>query len=386
MSDHAPPPARPLGAVAQAGMFAFGIVMALVGAVVPALSQQLAFTLADVGTLFLVMNFTMLSTSLVLGLVMDRFGLKPPLAAGAALVGVALVLIGSADRFADLVLGVLCLGAGGGAVNGSSNTLVADLHEDPARKAAALNLLGVFFGIGALFLPFSLGALTSALGMSGVLYAAAALCLLTSAVAAALRFPAPKQRQGLPFAQMAQFVRVPFVLALGCLLFFQSGNEFALGGYISSFLTHELQLPIAAASYGLAAYWASIMVGRLVLSRLLLRLRPPLVVLGSAIVSAAGALLIATATVPAQAIAGVIVTGLALAGIFPTVLGVAGARHAEHSGTVFGILFTIALSGGMTIPWAAGHLAEAAGLRWVFVLVAGNFAAVGALMMVARGK
>jgi fucose permease len=66
------------------------------------------------------------------------------------------------------------------------------------------------------------------------------------------------------------------------------------------------------------------------------------------------------------------------------VLGLAGARFPAHSGTVFGILFTVALAGGMTIPWMAGHLADAAGLRWVFVLAAINFVAVALLNIIAR--
>jgi hypothetical protein len=32
-------------------------------------------------------------------------------------------------------------------------------------------------------------------------------------------------------------------------------------------------------------------------------------------------------------------------------------------GTVFGVLFSIALIGGMSFPWAAGHLAQASGFR-----------------------
>ena len=84
-----------------------------------------------------------------------------------------------------------------------------------------------------------------------------------------------------------------------------------------------------------------------------------------------------------MAIAAILVTGLALAGIFPTVLGVAGAAFREHSGTVFGILFTVALTGGMTMPWVAGNLAASTGLRAVFVLAAVNFLAIAVLNVVA---
>lgn len=377
MTGSAEPPARALAAVSQAAMFVFGIVMALVGAVVPSLTERLPLTLADVGTLFLAMNFSMLVASLVLGLVVDRVGLKLPLALGAALVAVALVLIATAGALAPLVAAVACLGFGGGALNGGANTLVADLHRDPRRKAAALNLLGVFFGFGALFLPFSLGALTSRFGAGGLLQAAAALSLAIGLASAALAFPTPKQRQGWPLAELPRFVRMPVVRALALLLFFQSGNEFVLGGYIASFLTRELDVALGTASYWLAAYWAAIMVIRMVLSRLLLRVNASAVVLAGAVLSAAGALTIGFSGSATLAGVGIVLTGLALGGIFPTVLGLAGTRLPAHSGTVFGILFTAALTGGMLMPWISGHLAEASGLPRVFALVAINFAIIG---------
>jgi len=381
-----PLPTRALGAVSQAAMFVFGIVMALVGAVVPSLSDRLGLTLGDVGTLFLVMTFAMLVASLVLGLIVDRLGLKLPLVTGAGLVALGLALIGGAVSLDYLLPGVACLGFGGGALNGGANTLVADLHGDPRRKAAALNLLGVFFGFGALFLPFSLGALTSRLGVAGLLYVAAVLCIAIALAGAALAFPTPKQRQEWPLAEMPRFLRMPIVRALAILLFFQSGNEFVLGGYIASFLTRELDVSIGTASYWLAAYWASIMAARMVLSRLLLHVSAPSVVLGSALLSGVGVLIIGLADTPAVAAFGVVLTGLALGGIFPTVLGLAGARFPEHSGTVFGILFTIALSGGMLMPWISGHLAEAAGLQRVFALAAVNFAIIAAMSVAVRRR
>jgi fucose permease len=380
----APPDARALGGLAQAGMFVFGIVMALVGAIVPALSERLPLTPGDIGTLLLVMNFAMLVASLGVGLVMDRWGLKIPLAAGAALVAIGLLVIGGAGHYAALQFAAACVGLGGGALNGGTNTLVADLHDEPGRKAAALNLLGVFFGVGALVLPFSLGALTSRFGVAPLLYAASGLCMAVTLAAAVLSFPEPKQRHGWPLASMPRFLRMPVIRALALLLFFQSGNEFLLGGYVATFLTRDLSLSVAGASYSLAAYWGAIMAARLVLSRLLLRASAQAVVVGGALLSAAAALIVAAAPTPSVALGATVLTGFALAGIFPSVLGLTGARFREHSGTVFGILFTIALCGGMTIPWFAGHLAEAAGLRSVFVFASANFVAIAALGVVAR--
>jgi MFS transporter, FHS family, glucose/mannose:H+ symporter len=376
-------PRRPQ-ALAHAGMFVFGIVMALVGAIVPTLTTRLPLTLGDVGTLFLAMNATMLVASLVVGLLMDRQGLRLPLVAGAWLVALALVLIARATGLAMLLPAVACLGFGGGMLNAGTNTLVADLHPDPSRKAAALNLLGVFFGFGALVLPFGIGALVTRLGVGSLLLAGAVLCGVIGLAGLLVAFPAPKQRHGWPLAELPRFVRLPIIRAFGLLLFFQSGNEFLLGGYITSLLTREVGLSVAAASYALAGYWGALMAARVVLSRLLLHVTPHAVVLGSALLAGAGTLVLATAGVAPAAVGGTVLTGFAMAGIFPSVLGITGARFREHSGTVFGILFTIALSGGMTIPWLGGHLAEAAGLRWIFVLAAANFGAIAGLMLMAR--
>jgi fucose permease len=62
------------------------------------------------------------------------------------------------------------------------------------------------------------------------------------------------------------------------------------------------------------------------------------------------------------------VTAFALSGVTPTVLGVAGAALPARTGTVFGLLFSLSVTGAMTLPWAAGHLAEAFGVRIVLLL------------------
>jgi FHS family glucose/mannose:H+ symporter-like MFS transporter len=375
-----------LSSAAYAGMFVFGIVMALLGAILPSLASRLEFHTADIGTLFLAMNAAMLVSSMVLGLAMDRFGMKPPMALGPLLVAAALAMVVRAQAFAELLPAVVLLGVGGGALNGATNTLVADLHDDPRRKSAALNVLGVFFGFGALFLPFTLGALLRWFPVSSLLLAAAALCALAGIFATLLRFPAPKQSQALPVADMPRFLRSPLVLVFAFLLFFESGVEFTLGGFISTYLAKDLAVTsVATVSWVLAGYWASLMVSRTVLSRVALGSEPYRILAFCAAGACAGAVLAAVAPAPGFAALAIVVCGWSLAGIFPTALGIAGARFQSHSGTVFGILFTVALAGGMTLPWLAGRIGGAAGLRWVFGMVAAAFAAILLLSRVAAG-
>src|SRR5690606_26293406 len=98
---------------------------------------------------FLVMNGAMLAASLGLGMTVDRLGHGRPLVLGAWLVAAALALMGRAGDVATLLLGAAALGAGGGVLNGVANMVVADQHRDERARGAALNALGVYFGIGA---------------------------------------------------------------------------------------------------------------------------------------------------------------------------------------------------------------------------------------------
>ncbi|MCC6163810.1 MAG: MFS transporter [Acidobacteria bacterium] len=366
--------------MAHGAMMVFGIVMALIGAVTPALAGRVDLEIADIGRLFLAMNAAMLAASLVLGVVVDRGGLRMPMVAGALLVAGGLFTVAHAAGTQALVVGVVALGAGGGALNGASNILIADLHEDEHRKSVALNRLGVFFGIGAVVMPFAVSFLVAHVGLGGVLSAAAVLCVALGLSAILFAFPLPKLPQGRPLAALPRYLRQPVVLALGVLLFFQSGNEFLLGGYIANVLTRDLGASVTTASLWLAAFWSAIMVTRLAMGQILARVSGPRVVVVAALGAAVASVGVVVA--PTPLIAGLAATsaGLLLSPIFPTVLGVAGARYREQSGAVFGVLFAVALTGGMTMPWLAGHLAARTGLRWVFLLAAANFVMVAMAM------
>jgi fucose permease len=139
--------------------------------------------------------------------------------------------------------------------------------------------LGVFFGFGALFVPFTIGTLFDVLGLAKILYLAAILTLTTTAMSIALAFPAPRQSAGVPVAEVLRLARQPLIVTLALLL---SGNEFALGGYMTSYLTRGLGATVPMASILLAVYWGALMLARVVLSRVLLRVSSHALTLASA--------------------------------------------------------------------------------------------------------
>lgn len=360
--------------------------MALLGAVLPVVSAELGFGMARAGDLLALMNLAMLVSSLVIGPALDRFGFRLPLIAAPLLAAAGLAQVAYASSYNQLLVAAPLLGAGGAILNTATNALTADLYPEPKQKNAALNRLGVFFGLGALGLPLAIGRLIETAGLRPILLGAAALVLTPSAVAAALRFPAPKQNRALALRRVLTRERTPLVALFALLLFFQSGAEFVIGGFLPTFLTTEIGAAVSAASYLFAGYWAALIVARVALSRLLLR------VPGESLVPfcAAGSLLITTGLIATQTLVpagvAVIALGFTISGIFPTVLGIAGAAFREASGTVFGLLFTAALTGGMAAPWLAGRLAEAAGLRWGLSLLLAAFTGIVFVSLLIRRR
>jgi len=372
-----------LSASAFSGMFGFGIVMALLGAILPMISQRLRFDLAQAGDLFLIMNATMLVGTFALGPLLDRFGIRLTFVVAPLFVAGALVLIANASSFTGLRGAIVLLGVGGGALNQATNTLIADLHEDERRKSSALNLLGVFFGFGALSIPFTIGALLGVLGLTNILYCATVLVCVTTLISLALAFPAPRQSAGVPLAEVLRLARQPLIIVLAFLLFFESGNEWGLGGFITTHLTQSLKATMPTASWMLALYWGAMMTGRVVLSRLLLRISGHALILASAAgVAASLGLLVAAPSLPVAGGA-IALLGLSLAAIYPTCLGLAGARYASHSGTVFGLLIGFSLTGGMSLPWLIGRESARHGIAAGLSIPIVGAAAIFALQLLA---
>jgi fucose permease len=119
-----------------------------------------------------------------------------------------------------------------------------------------------------------------------------------------------------------------------------------------------------SASLVLAGYWGAVMVGRLIVSKKLVRvMKNETLILSSAVLALAGTTVVAAAPSGIIASVGVVLTGFGFAAIFPTTLAIAGGAFPELTGTAFSVIFMIALAGGMTAPWLAGKVANASGLR-----------------------
>lgn len=362
-----------------AGAFVFGVVMASLGALLPGLIEKIGFDKASAGALFLAMNFAMLVGSLIFGPVCDRFGFRALLLVSTLMVGVAYTSLALAGNYSAIALSLLALGLGGGALNGAVNALVNDIS--PARRGAALNRLGVFFGVGALVTPFLVGALRGRVGQEMIVYLFALFTLAPLALYLTVEFPAPKHSGGLPRGELMAVLRNPLLYLFAFILFFQSGNEFTVSGWLSIFLPERFRLGDDRAAFALAGFWAAMMAGRFVCSALASRISSAKLVMASALLALAAVAGLLIAPSQSIAIASAVLIGLGFAAIFPTTLAQAGESFAQFSGTAFSVIFVVALCGGMTSPWLAGRLAQTHSIEFGLGLVIFNCAMIFLLQM-----
>jgi len=358
---------RPLFWAACAGMFVFGITLAILGALfgLPQMRERIHADLAQQGDIFLMLYFGIFVSTLIVGPVIDSFGNKIVLTLSAAFVVAGLLGFSVAGSFFTAMGSAFLLGFGGGGLNTASNALVADLYTD--NRGAMLNLLGVFFGFGALFIPLLAASITGRLTIPQLLLIAASLAGICTVAYTILPFPPPSAATGFSIFASIRAAKYPAVMLFAMLLFFESGNESAIGGWTSTYVG-SVGAPPRAATWILAAYWAGLMVGRVVGARILAIMRKERLVFISGIGSAIGtAVLVASPSLITMA-AGAVIVGLSFAAIYPTTLAIAADRYQRLAGTIFGLLFAVGLIGGMIFPWGIGHISEHYGVRVAMLL------------------
>jgi MFS transporter, FHS family, glucose/mannose:H+ symporter len=347
---------------ACAGILVFGIVLAILGAVfgLPAMRSRLQVNLAEQGTMLLLLYLGIFVGSLLVGPLIDHMGNKANLLASSLIVASAMVFFAGARSFGTASIAAILLGIGGGGLNTCTNVLVSDLYTE--KRGSMLNLLGIFFGVGAISIPLLAASIEGRFTIPQLFLFCAVLALVCAIGYAVISFPPAKTRQAFSWRELLAVAKYHGVLLLAFILFCQSGNEACIAGWTSTYVDVTGYSP-RVATLILAAYWAALMLSRMIAARVLRGIGKAQLVLGVALLSLGGCAVLLSARSLILLFTGAALIGLSYGPIFPTTLAIAGDRYAQRAGTVFGLLFSIALVGGMTFPWAVGQVSQQFSVR-----------------------
>ncbi len=349
------------------GMLIFGIVMAVLGAVLPSIIVKFDIDKIDAGSLFLLLTFGMLVGSMVFGPIVDRYGFKGLLILCAAIIAIGIQGIAFAPSMFVLRLSLLFIGFAGGAINGGTNALVSDISEE--RRGSGLAYLGAFFGVGAFGVPLLLGTLLDRFSYETIIAAVGATIVLPWLLFVFLRFPKPKHEQGFPIAEGLGLTKEGTLLLFGLILFIQSGMEMTVGGWSATFLIEEVQVDAQRAVLFLSLFWLGMVFARLVLGALLKYISAASVLWFSLLIAFTGSLMMLLSNGAGTAVTGLVLAGLGFAAVFPVIFAYVGDIYSRLSGTAFSVVLVMALTGGMLYPYVTGILANSFGLRISLIII-----------------
>ena len=248
-------------AAACIALLLFGIILITLGSILPLLTAKFTINDLSAGKLVSLLPIGILAGSLIFGPVVDRYGYKILLIASVVLSVIALEGLVLTRSFLILQICILGIGIGGGILNGGGNALVADISKE--NKGANLSLLGVSFGIGALGMPLLLGILSKHFPYPAIISAIGLFMLLGAIYIFLIRFPKPKQAQGLPLKAGVKLLKEPVLLLTSFFLFFESGVEALINNWTTTYLQGRLNASPEKALYALSSSIVGLTITRL---------------------------------------------------------------------------------------------------------------------------
>jgi MFS family permease len=353
------------------GILLFGVSMVMIGSVLPLLKLRLGLSDIVAGGLFSILPFGLLIGSVYFGPVSDKYGYRWVLATASLFLAIGFVGIGHAMSLWLLRVCILFFGIGGGVINGATSALISDLSSDD-KKIANLNLLGVFFGLGAFCMPIVLSMISES-HYATVINIVALLSVLVSLVFLFISYPISVEKEKISFKVIPQFFKNKVFLIICFFLFFQSAFEAIMNNWSVSYFTEHLKVDQKQALVALSFLVLGMTLMRILTGGVFRNLSSKNLLRMAFVFLSVGALclFIEQSWSYYLNIFGLFLIGAGLSPGFPVMLGITGNMFKEISGTAFSFAMIIALTGNMVINYITGVLVNQFGVRsFIYVIVA----------------
>lgn len=364
------PQPRVILALACASFLSLGVVSAGLGPALSELAARSSSSLGEVGGLFSALFFGSLVTQIVTGLLLDRLGPRWLILSGLLIVGTGFVGITLAPALPWMLASGAFAGLGFGAINVVMNVSISNLFSQ--KRASTLNLLNVFFGLGAIIAPAVAGLSLRLAGSSlPAIWLGAGLELALLPLFFWL-FLSPVPAADHPSAQTnnRRLLQSPALWLLGILLLLYVGSENGAGGWVSTYMQQTTSLAAPSAALAASGFWLAYTAGRMAAAWLGTRWSVRLLLTTSmGIAFMGGMIIIASTGNAAISILGFLLLGFGFGPVYPTTLAVVTATFTQSSGTAASLAVAMGSTGGMLIPWLQGIILENSGPRSAALLL-----------------
>ncbi len=351
-------------------IFVYGMIAAMLGTILPDLSDRFQLTPTQNGTIAFSQALGLMIASLGVGPLLDTEGDKAGLILGLAFIAVALFWLPRSKGYRSIVFLLFLLGVGGGIVVTGANALVSGVSE--THRATALNLVNLFFGLGGLATPF-ISANLFKRNWVRLCYTVASLTVVALAIQAVAKMPAPSGAAGFVLADAGPILGRPLLFLLGFFLFLYVSCEVGVWNWLPRHLIAQ-GIPESRALNILSLGFAlGLLVGRVGVSQILIAVPAVTVTLAASIAMAVTTFLMLRTSKPFTAALLVFIAGVAMAPVFPTTLAIVGTAFPRMSGTAIGFVITCGWAGLAVSSRLIGAIAgdDPARLKRALLLIPG---------------
>jgi fucose permease len=318
-------------------IFIYGMISAMLGTILPDLSDRFRLSPRQNGTIAFAQALGLIIASLGVGPLLDNEGKKLGLIIGLALIATALFALPRSSGFRSILFLLFLLGVGGGIVVTGANALVSDVSE--SHRATALNMVNLFFGLGGLATPF-IAANLFRRDWVRLCYTVAALTVVTLAIEASTKMPEPTGAGGFVLADAAPVLGRPLLFLLGLFLFLYVSCEVGIWNWLPRHLIAQ-GIPESRALNILSLGFAlGLLIGRVGVSPILIRVPAITVLLFASVVMVISTSLMLRLSNSFAAAMLVFLAGLSMAPVFPTTLAIVGDNFPRMAGTAIGFVIT----------------------------------------------
>jgi MFS transporter, FHS family, glucose/mannose:H+ symporter len=349
-------PAQPhnlgLSVIIHAGFVIVGIVNTLLGPILPSLSSQWSLNDSQAGFLFAAQAAGAMLGAAVSGWLVGRLGAVRLLVTGFTLMAASLLCL-SLSNWALGLGAIFFSGLALGLTNPTINLLVAEIHQ--RRRAAAINLVNLAWGVGAASGPLLIAGLGGE-GNTGLPLSLLSGLLLLIAILIAFcpSVPVAEAAEAAGEAGRRDWTRA-YVLLTGALIFCYVGTETATGGWLASYAKRLNRSFDSYWAITQSIFWAGLLLGRAAAPLALRRLSEPRLLLLCGLLSLSGLGLILSGDTAPRIFTGAALTGLGMSAIFPTTVAIFTEYCGAAARRMTGPLFLMGSLGGALIPWLVGQ-------------------------------
>lgn len=314
----------------------YGVIAAMLGTLMPSFTALFQLTGAQNGNIGTAQAIGLVIASISVGPLIDIRGKKTALLGGLILITVALAGLPSAGGYTQLMLLYFVLGLGGGIIVTGANALASDVSE--SRRASALNLLNLFFGLGGILTPLVASMLDSQ--TTRLCYLGAGLGVVALIANIVAKIPPPTGERSFKMSEVGGIVTRPVLYMLALFLFLYVACEVGVWNWLASYLIGRNIDKTTALRILALGFALGLLLGRVVVSGILIKISSMNVTLGSAALMAATTYMMLQSSDATYAWIAVFCAGLAMAPVFPTTLAMVADAFPRGTATAMGIVIT----------------------------------------------